>query len=327
MDRRQLIIDSLEKLRKKEVADKNPFKARAYAKVIQQLKAQTKPIKTTEDLEGIDGIGEKIKLKIQEIIATGKLKQAEEVDNRPDLKAVEELIKVFGIGPTKAKKLVEENQIMSIADLEHNKHLLNDKQLLGLQYWEYFEKRIPRIEMDKHAIMIKEVIKTIDKQYVVELSGSYRRGEPSSGDIDVLITHPSDELDHIRMFSDIISAFKNKKYVTDIFAQGPKKCLAVCRAKNHKTFRRIDFMFTHKHEFPFALLYFTGSGPFNVALRNYTLEKGYSLSEYGLKCTRGPRGGDFANHDFRSEDDIFAFLKIKYVPPTERKDSTCIIPV
>ena len=79
-------------------------------------------------------------------------------------------------------------------------------------------------------------------------------------------------------------------------------------------------MMTHKHEFPFALLYFTGSGPFNVAMRNYAIEKGYSLSEYGLKCLRGPREGDFVTDGFEKEEDIFEFLGLRYIKPEDRKD-------
>ena len=79
-------------------------------------------------------------------------------------------------------------------------------------------------------------------------------------------------------------------------------------------FRRIDFMLTQEHEYPFALLYFTGSGPFNVAMRNFALSKGYSLSEYGLKDANGKFVGDA----FRTEEDIFEFLGLKYIPPEQR---------
>ena len=38
-------------------------------------------------------------------------------------------------------------------------------------------------------------------------------------------------------------------------------------------FRRIDIMYTKPEEYPFAILYFTGSGDFNVKMREYALEK------------------------------------------------------
>ena len=133
-----------------------------------------------------------------------------------------------------------------------------------------------------------------------------------------MITHPDDTIDHDLNFKKIVEVFQKDKYICDIFAQGGKKCLAVCKAKRFKHFRRIDLMMTHKNEFPFALLYFTGSGPFNVGMRNYTIEHGYSLSEYGLKCLRGPREGDFVNAGFEKEEDIFAFLGLTYVKTQDR---------
>ena len=320
MDRRNDIIVALEKMQKKEIADKQAFKARAYTKVIKQLRVLDKPITRIEDLDGIEGIGTSIRTKIEEILETGKLKQADEYDNRPEIKIIEALMKVYGIGPAKAKSLVEENGITGIEDLKKRQDLLNDKQKMGLKYWEDFDLRIPRVEMDKHAANIKDTIKSIDKRYIVELSGSYRRGDKDSGDIDVLITHPDENMDHDENFKKIVEAFQGNKYIVDIFAQGGKKCLAVCRAKRYKHFRRIDLMMTHKNEFPFALLYFTGSGPFNVAMRNYAIEKGYSLSEYGLKCLKGPREGEFVTAGFEKEEDIFEFLGLRFIKPEDRKD-------
>lgn len=320
MDRKQDIIDALETMRKKEIADKQPFKARAYANVVKQIKAMTHPVRTMDDLKGITGVGDGIKKKLVEILETGKLKAAVNAAANTNFKIVEDLLKVHGIGPVKAKQLVEEHGIKSIDDLKLRQgELLNEKQQMGLKYWEDFDTRIPRAEMDKHSLYIKSVIGKIDSRYIVELAGSYRRGDKDSGDIDVLITHPDESIDHVVRFADIIASFVKDKYVVDIFAQGPKKCLAVCKAKRHKMFRRIDFMMTHKNEFPFALLYFTGSGPFNVEMRNIALEKGYSLSEYGLKCMSGPREGDFVNAGFTKEEDIFKFLGLPYVSPNERK--------
>ena len=320
MDRKDIIIEALEKMRKKEVADKEPYKARAYAIVNKQIKALTGPVTSFDDLKGVNGIGEKIKEKIEEIFETGKLKAAEVVNANPHYQVIDTLLKVHGIGPAKAKQLVEEHGVRSISELrERQDKLLNDKQKMGLKYYEEFDLRIPRAEMLKHEEYIKEIFKSFEKGYVVEVSGSFRRGEKDSGDIDLLITHPDETLNHDQMFSNIITKFINDKYITDIFARGNKKCLAVCKAKRHKHSRRIDLMMTAKHEFPFALLYFTGSGPFNVEMRNWAIERGLSLSEYGLKHLSGEKKGQFVDHVFHNERDIFKYLGLEYIPPCERK--------
>lgn len=319
MDRKDIILDALDKMRKKELADKQSFKARAYAIVMKQISSIEGPITSMDDLANIKGIGEKIKAKLEEIFATGKLQQVERYDNNPEYRVIDDLLQIHAVGPAKARQLVQEHGIKSIEDLKNHQDLLNDKQKMGLKYYDEFLQRIPRPEMVKHNDYIRDMIKRIDPKYVVELAGSFRRGDKDSGDIDVLITHPDETVDHEQVFKNIINVFVQDGYVTDIFAQGNKKCLAVCKAKRHKHFRRIDFMITGRHEFPFALLYFTGSGPFNVDMRNYALDKGYSLSEYGLKHAIGTNKGEFATRKFTTEEEIFDFLGLEYVPPKDRK--------
>jgi len=73
-------------------------------------------------------------------------------------------------------------------------------------------------------------------------------------------------------------------------------------------------IYTNYTNYAFTLLYFTGSGQFNIEMRNHALSLGYSLSEYGLK-----KKGKLINDTFETEQDIFKFLGIKYIEPFERK--------
>ena len=65
-DYKQTIIDSLEVLRKRDVADKAVFSARAYNKVITQLKNYNGTITEYDDVKNIEGIGAKMEKKIKE---------------------------------------------------------------------------------------------------------------------------------------------------------------------------------------------------------------------------------------------------------------------
>ena len=104
-DYKQTIIDALDVMRRRDVAEKQTFKARAYAKVIDQLKLKS-AIRSMEDIEGITGVGEKIREKIEEILATGSLQSAEKAKETFTLKVYDELLACYGIGPAKAKELV-----------------------------------------------------------------------------------------------------------------------------------------------------------------------------------------------------------------------------
>jgi DNA polymerase/3'-5' exonuclease PolX len=73
---------------------------------------------------------------------------------------------------------------------------------------------------------------------------------------------------------------------------------------------RIDVRSVTKEQYPFALLYFTGSKQFNTTIRLHAKKMGYKLNEYNL--------GNFKGDIIRTEKDIFKALKIKYLKPEER---------
>jgi DNA polymerase beta len=308
MDHKAKIIDALEKLRQKEIANHEPFKVRAYNTVIKNLKAFDSPITDISDIKDIKGIGAKIYIKIKEILETGELKQLEVYDEK--ITIINNLTNIHGIGPVKAKDLVEKHNIKSIDELKDRQELLNDKQIIGLRYYQDFNLRIPRQEMVKHELFIMEHIQKVIPEIAVQVVGSYRRGANDSGDIDVIITHIDNPENYDNIIKNIISELKKVKYLYDDFAVGTHKYLGVCRLKYHKIYRRIDILYATKNVWPFSILYFTGSAEFNIILRNLALSKGYSLNEYGF--TPKPK------QEFETEEDIFKFLGLRYIEPIER---------
>jgi DNA polymerase beta len=326
MDHKQSIIDFLEVLRKKEVAAKEPFKAKAYATVVRNIKSVEKPVYNLDDLNDVKGIGEKIRAKLVEYFETGAVKEAQNASNDHVTEVMQELMNIHGIGPSKARALVDGDGVSGIDDLKEklkaNPLILNDKQKMGLKYYKDFMDRIPRKEMLVHNQLLEKVIKSVDDRFDFQVTGSFRRMAVSSGDIDVLITHKDDCPNVEELFKSIVDRFKTEGYICDVFAEGGKKCLAVCKLKRYKTFRRIDLLYTNKKEYPFAVLYFTGDAGFNVAMRQYCLGKGLSLSEHGLK---DEKTGKLVEHEFETEKDIFDFLGLAYVEPKDRSPNALVI--
>ena len=106
-------------------------------------------------------------------------------------------------------------------------------------------------------------------------------------------------------------------YVTDVLAKGDKKFMGYARlpgATPDSPHRRLDLLLTPKDEYPYAVLYFTGSDRFNVAMRQRALDLGYTLNEHGMK----PTGSEPAPPVMSDERDIFRFLKMEYKEPSER---------
>ena len=79
-------------------------------------------------------------------------------------------------------------------------------------------------------------------------------------------------------------------------------------------------MFTPKAEFPFAILYFTGSKVFNTLMRKRALDLGYTMNEHGLYHMKNKKKDKRVDVEFTDEQSIFTFLGIQYRHPTERSD-------
>ncbi len=319
---KERIIEALDIMRRKDYAEKRVFQARAYDSAIKALRAITGDITDVKQVKDVKGIGEKIQTKIVEILETGTLAAAERTRADPTFAAYEALLAVYGIGPAKAKVLVDSG-ILSIDALRSaaatNPGLLTAAQTVGLRYYEQLLQRIPRSEMVEHETFL---LKMLDPLFKPKIVGSYRRGAETSGDIDVLMTLPDDVkvLKRAQLFKKAIASLQEKGYLTEILASGPTKCLAICKLPDG-TARRLDLLLIPYREYPWAVLYFTGSDLFNIAFRSHALEKGYTMNEHGAT----PTGEKPEPPLLHSEEDIFDFFGLAYVEPRLRRGAGDVV--
>jgi NAD-dependent DNA ligase len=307
-------IELMEKLADIMLKQGEPFRARAYQKAQETIMAYQGEILSPSDLKGKPGIGETIMEKLNEYVQTETLKVLEREKNNP----ANILAEVYGIGPKKAKDLVDQG-ITSIAQLRENQQLLNDNQKVGLQYYEDILKRIPRSEIEDYKVIFEKAFpKGINGK--MEIVGSYRRGAESSGDIDVIITSKSP-----KVFITFVDNLIKEKIILYVLSRGPTKCLVVTKIPSSDSARRVDFLYTTPEEFPFAILYFTGSKIFNTVMRHIALEKGFTMNEHGIYKMKAKKKEDKVERTFTSEEDIFDFLGLEYKTAIERTDGRAIV--
>ena len=310
VDYKRAIIDNLKILEDFDKLNKEPFKARAYGKVIDSLEIFEGPINNMDDIKNINGIGEKINAKIKELIETGKMTAVERALNDPQFSLQKKLGKLYGVGPVKINELM--NNISSFEELYERPELLNDKQKIGLKYYDDMNMRIPMSEGKKHYKIIDTIFKKVYKDIEFELVGSYRRQNKDMGDIDILIKN-RDDLNIKKLVSELTAG----GYIIETLASGKSKFMGLCKLSPELPARRIDILIADPSYYYFALLYFTGSYSFNIYMRRIALEKGWSLSEYGIKNNNTKKFIDTADI-IKSEEDIFKYLAIPYVPPNKR---------
>lgn len=309
-------IEIMEKLSAVMLSQGEVFRARAYQKAQETIMSFNHDILSPNDLKGKAGIGDTIMEKLNEFVSTGSLKVLEREKNNP----IHILSEVYGIGPIKAKDLVEKG-ITSIDKLrEKQNEVLNDTQKIGLKYYEYILQRIPRTEIDVYKSIFKKVFNNTKITDSFEIVGSYRRGAESSGDIDVIITS---EL--VSVFKNFIDCLIKEHIIIEVLSRGPSKCLVIAKIPSSQFARRVDFLFTSPEEYPFSVLYFTGSKIFNTVMRHQAITMGLTLNEHGLYKMDKNKKGDKVEHVFKNEQDIFDYLNLVYKSPIERIDGRSIV--
>jgi len=310
------IIDMLEKLSKIMLSRGEIHRARAYQKAQETIMAFPDTITDPNQLQGKPGIGSTIMEKMKEFMETGTLKILEREKENP----VNIFAEIYGVGPKKAKELVDKG-IISISQLRERQSELNDIQRVGLKYYEDILARIPRSEIIEYDKIFDEIflkIKNVDAK--LEIVGSYRRGAESSGDIDVIITSTESSI-----FRTFIDKLIEQKVIVEVLSRGPTKCLVIAKLPHYKNARRVDFLYTSPEEYPFSVLYFTGSKIFNTVMRHQAQTLGYSMNEHGLYKMEGKKKGEKINHVFTSEKDIFEFLNMEFKEPVNRVDGRSVV--
>lgn len=166
---------------------RNVFKSNAYRTAASSLAAHPTRVTGGKEASAIKGIGKKIAEKIDEFLATGKLKKLDKIRQDDTSVALTELTRVSGVGPAKARQLYDAG-ITDIDALRKRAELLTHHQQIGLKYVEDFEKRIPRVEVEEIEAALRRSLACLPQDLVIIVCGSYRRGSEKSGDVDVLIT-------------------------------------------------------------------------------------------------------------------------------------------
>lgn len=223
-------------------------------------------------MDGIEGIGDGIKKKIAEVLKGESMSKLDELKSDPKMMVLDTLGKVWGVGPVAAQKLYSHG-IRSIEDLRKKQDLLTNHQKIGLKYFEDFNLRMPRATATQIESIVKKAVHSIYGTKVqVQACGSYRRGKPTCGDVDILITR-TDKEPVSGMLEPILLKLEKDKFLHERLGntrksnQGSEMYMGVCKAPTDSHYRRIDIKVYPQDQYAFALLYFTGSDIHNRSIR------------------------------------------------------------
>ena len=299
----------------------------AYRKAISALRKQHKKIVTKTQALAIQGIGQRLADKIEEIVFTNRLRRLEYANYTPEDLIVQEFLGVYGAGISQASRWVAQGY-RSLEDLKTRANL-NKAQRIGVEHYHDFSQRIPRQEVSQHGEIVRRAVQEVDSEMQVIIGGSYRRGASDSGDVDLIITKTDATGDHIRaMMVQVVmpqlfkQGFLQAGLATTSRIDGSKWHGASALPSNG-IWRRIDLLFVPGSEIGAAMIYFTGNDIFNRSMRLLASKKGMRLNQRGLytDVLRGEQRKKLNTGrllEGRDERRIFEILGVPWRPPEHR---------
>ncbi|PCR89278.1 DNA polymerase/3'-5' exonuclease PolX [Natrinema ejinorense] len=309
-------------------ADDVEYKPRAYRRAAENIRSYPSPIADRieagdrDAIENIDGVGDAIASKIVEYVETGGIEELEEL--RTDLPIdIADITRIEGVGPKTAGKLYRELGVQTLDDLEDAAEAGEIRDVKGfgpkteenirdnLEFARTVGQRQLLGEARPLADDVLAFLESLDDVDRCEVAGSIRRWRETIGDVDVLAATDDREA--------VVDRFVAWDSVDDEIESGPEK--ASVRVGES----RVDLRVVVPEEFGSALQYFTGSKDHNVSLRNYAIDRGMKLNEYGAfdvsevaDAETGQRVGDRVAGE--TEAGMYEALGLPWIPPELRED-------
>ena len=298
-----------------QVKGANTFQIRAYdlaAEAIEHASSDVRALWETGELDQIPGIGTNIANYIDELFTKGKVEHFEKTfKDIPS--SMFDLLKVPGVGPKTAYKLARA-KVSSIDDLEQKikaKSLIKEgfggKTLANiLAGIEQFKKRSDRILLPVAWSLANEVLDYLKKHKSVLTAdplGSLRRKVATVGDVDISVASKSP--------AEVIEHFTKFPGTERVVEAGERTATIVMRGGIH-----VDIMVQPPEHYGTLLHHFTGSKAHNIHMRSLAREKGYSISEYGIKELKSDK-----TRPCQTEDQVYSLFNMQTPPPELREDA------
>ena len=306
-----------------EIDGQDSFRIRSYRNAAEAIEAQTQQItdliNEPKKVLAIPGIGKGMLVNMQEMFKEGKLSLHAELLKKYHPSMLD-LLKIQGLGPKTialiwsayqvsdlegVAKLAREGKIRELPRMGEKQE---QKLLKAIEEYRRIAGRFLLDAGEREADKIIEHLRDYSGVEKITPAGSLRRGRETVGDLDILVTGKAccDDAAREKLIEHVIKL--------------PGLMEIIARGENKVSFRlrggmQVDVRLLPPESFGAAMQYFTGSKAHNVALRQRALKMGYTLSEYSLAKldTEKPVAG-------KTEEEIYAKLKLDYIPPELREN-------
>ena len=306
-----------------EIDGQDSFRVRSYRNAAQAIEALPQQvadlIQEPKKLLEVPGIGKGMLLNMKQLLGEGRLEVHAELLKKYHPSMLE-LLKIQGLGPKTIALIWSAYQVSDLDGVEKlaRQGKIRTLPRMGEKHEQKLLKAIAdyrriggRFLLDAAEQLAENLVEHLSKAPGVEKvtpAGSLRRGRETVGDLDILVTGQGcTEPESRQKISEHLLRFPG---MIDVIAQGENKI-----SFRQRNGMQVDVRLLPPESFGAAMQYFTGSKAHNVALRQRALKMGFTLSEYSLASLENdkPVAG-------RSEEEIYAKLKLQFIPPELREN-------
>ncbi|KAH9006161.1 Nucleotidyltransferase [Lactarius hatsudake] len=343
----QALCAEFDVLRRSRMLESNERSALSYARAIAAIKAFPRVITESErrEVQKLPFIGTKVSQMIDEYLFTGHIAEVEEIKQSERFASLSLFASIYGIGPTTSRKLYDLGlrtlrdleayyEVDASTPVEHSGSADMDARIaLGLR--DDFQQTISREEVEAIHATIMDHLNAVEPGCVSTLVGGYRRGKPSSNDVDIVFTHPNKTsakglctklVERLRSAGLVkyvlhLSSFHEHDALRTAQWDSLEKALTVYRPHNG-LHRRVDLICAIPETYWTAVIGWTGGTMFERDLRMAakSMCANLGLSARGLKfdSTGITRRRDSKLFYPRSEKEVFDIIGLPWVDPTLR---------
>ncbi|MCJ1434940.1 hypothetical protein MMC27_004310 [Xylographa pallens] len=208
-------VAQLETIKLERILTGDEIGVRAYSTSIASVRAYPYELTSTKEILSLPGCDHKIAHLFYEWETTGHIQAVDDIQADPTLTALRIFYNIWGVGAKTAREFYYDRKRRELDDIiEFEWSTLTRVQQIGLKFYEEFELKIPRSEVEYIASVVTyHAKKVVDDQIECVVVGGYRRGRRENGDVDIIVSH-RDESATNHVINPIVAALETAGWIT-----------------------------------------------------------------------------------------------------------------
>ncbi|KAI0016721.1 hypothetical protein F4780DRAFT_758066 [Xylariomycetidae sp. FL0641] len=182
-------VEQLKVMRKIRTLEGDEVGVRAYSTSIASIAAYPYLITHVDEITRLPGCGAKIVELYVQWANHGYLDDIKAAESDTKMRTLRLFYDIWGVAATTARDFYNRGWRDLDDIVEYGWDKISRVQQVGVKFYDEFQLRIPREETEAIAQVISKYANQHRQGYELVVAGSYRRGSPTSGDVDVILSH------------------------------------------------------------------------------------------------------------------------------------------